>query len=120
MPAGFDLADRWDWREDAPWEHPIGVTPAKDQEDCGSCWAFAAVGQLEAHARIADSSLLDLSEQQCVSCNTRDASCSGGWHHDAYEVFLAPGAVAEASLPLRGVERPVSTTTALRWLASPA
>lgn len=69
------------------WRDFDGVTPAKNQGACGSCWAFAAVGQLEAHARIYDQRILDLSEQAVVSCNVRGGGCAGGWLYAAYEVL---------------------------------
>jgi C1A family cysteine protease len=87
------LDDVFDWRA------LNGTTPAKNQGGCGSCWAFAAVGQLEAHMRIYDERLEDLSEQQSIECNTYGADCDGGWAHAAYEVFLNPGAVHETCMP---------------------
>lgn len=55
------------------------VTPAKNQGQCGSCWAFASVGALEAHMLKAyQAGPEDLSEQQQVSCNTSMWGCDGG------------------------------------------
>ena len=55
------------------------VTSAKDQGDCGSCWAFASVGAFESHLLKAYGVTPgDLSEQQQVSCNTGMLGCSGG------------------------------------------
>ncbi len=55
------------------------VTPAKDQGDCGSCWAFASVGAMESHlAQFHAAPILDLSEQQLVSCDTDQNGCDGG------------------------------------------
>jgi len=58
------------------------VSPVKDQYNCGSCWAFAAVGALESTDAIAKGSpgsLLDLSEQILVSCCTGNYGCDGGY-----------------------------------------
>jgi C1A family cysteine protease len=87
LPASFD------------WRALDGVTPITNQGGCGSCWAFAAVAQLEAFARIYDSRLLDLSEQAVIDCNPHGADCGGGWVQSAYFVFNDYGAVAEACVP---------------------
>lgn len=51
---------------ETPWLRPAAaqVSPIKDQGDCGSCWAFSAVGALESSALIAIGKTYDLSEQQ--------------------------------------------------------
>ncbi|WP_329382617.1 C1 family peptidase [Streptomyces sp. NBC_01351] len=42
-PAAVDWRRRWGW----PW-----ITKVKDQNPCGSCWAFGAAGLVESMARI--------------------------------------------------------------------
>ncbi len=91
--APIDLPTSFDWRNYG------GVTAVKNQGGCGSCWAFAATGQLESHARIYDERILDLSEQAVMSCNTYGAGCNGGWMFAAYEVFMDYGAVSELCMP---------------------
>eukprot|EP00927_Polykrikos_kofoidii_P055039 TRINITY_DN49355_c0_g1_i1.p1 TRINITY_DN49355_c0_g1~~TRINITY_DN49355_c0_g1_i1.p1 ORF type:complete len:367 (+),score=47.08 TRINITY_DN49355_c0_g1_i1:115-1101(+) len=56
LPAAFD------------WTTRGAVTPVKDQKDCGSCWAFSAVGALEGAMQIATKKLTPFSEQQFVDC----------------------------------------------------
>jgi C1A family cysteine protease len=91
--AALQLPSAFDWR-------PLnGTTPAKSQGGCGSCWAFAATGQLEAHIRIYDGRIDDLSEQQVIDCNDEGAGCQGGWLFAAYDVFRDSGAVYESCIP---------------------
>ncbi|PNX48153.1 MAG: hypothetical protein BV457_04315 [Thermoplasmata archaeon M9B1D] len=64
------------------------MTPAKDQQNCGSCWAFGALGGLEAAINIAKGDPdfdRDLSEQYILSCLPAAGSCSGGWMSEAIE-----------------------------------
>ena len=61
-----DLPPTFDWRDHlgSDW-----TTPVKDQQNCGSCWAFSAVGVSET-AYIANNSPdldIDLSEQYLVT-----------------------------------------------------
>lgn len=73
-----DLPRSFDWRDNnGDW-----TTPVKDQgEECGSCWAYAAVGLLESHLKIIQHNpnlTPDLSEQYLISCDEDDDGCDGG------------------------------------------
>ncbi len=64
------------------------TTPAKDQASCGSCWAFSALGAMEAAIDISSwnpNTNIDLSEQYILSCLGGAGSCSGGWMSDAID-----------------------------------
>ncbi|MDM8537373.1 leucine-rich repeat domain-containing protein [Desulfobacterales bacterium HSG17] len=90
-PADYnqDVADLYDmikdfdsFKDQLPpafdWRNQGIVTPAKDQGECGSCWAFASVGVLESKILMKEGTLYDLSEQQQVSCNNDMGGCVGG------------------------------------------
>ena len=72
------------------------TTSAKDQQNCGSCWAFGALGGLEAAINIAKGDPnfdRDLSEQYILSCLSAAGSCNGGWMSEAiaYIQSTSPG-----------------------------
>ena len=90
------LPPNFDWRDEG------GTTPARNQGDCGSCWAFAAVGEMEAKVKIYYGESLNLSEQQIVSCNPYGAGCNGGWAGAAYYVFMHHGGILENCMPYEG------------------
>jgi len=62
---------------DIDWRTKGVVTKVKNQGGCGSCWAFAAVEQMESAVAIATGSLLTLSEQNVVSCTKNPKHCGG-------------------------------------------
>ena len=68
-----NLADSMDWRTKG------AVNPVKDQGQCGSCWAFSATASIEGHHFIQTGTLLSLSEQEVVDCDTSSYGCNGGW-----------------------------------------
>ena len=69
-------ASSFDWRDNlGDW-----MTPIRNQGACGSCWAFATLGSVEAKYNIQNSDLTldeNLSEQDLISCSYA-GSCSGG------------------------------------------
>ena len=77
-----DLPSQFSWKSyGGDW-----TTPARDQENCGSCWAFGALGALEAAINIKRGYPTfdrDLSEQYILSCLGSAGSCSGGWMSEA-------------------------------------
>jgi len=77
------LPDSWDWREHG------ALTPIKNQGYCGSCWAFASVGNVESIWYLSGNDLPILSEQQVVSCDTTDLGCSGGLMQTAFEYVMS-------------------------------
>ena len=66
IPEGAVIPDSIDWIKLG------GVTPVKDQGECGSCWAFSTTGALFAKTK----KLVSLSEQEFVDC-TRGESLRG-------------------------------------------
>lgn len=63
------------------------VTPVKDQGNCGSCWAFAAVASLESSIALNHNKLVDLSEQDVLSCS-EPGDCRGGWYGIVFERLM--------------------------------
>jgi putative hemolysin/C1A family cysteine protease len=87
LPASFDWRDH----NGQNW-----MTAVHDQAACGSCWAFSAVGTVEAVYNIATNFPdldLDLSEEFLNSdCPAPDpGSCCGGWHDRALGIIRDDG-----------------------------
>lgn len=72
------------------WKAAGKVTPVVNQEQCGSCWAFALAGALEASNLIRNGYPIKASEQHLLSCS-RAGSCAGGWYFDALRRLASTG-----------------------------
>jgi C1A family cysteine protease len=71
-------------------------TPVKDQNPCGSCWAFAAIALLENLANQGQLlSNVDFSEQQMVSCVPNTNCINGGHPWWAFEYVKNNGLLIE-------------------------
>lgn len=84
------------------WERKGAVTPVKNQEECGSCWAFSATGSLEGLYYLNHSHLLSFSEQQIVDCDTQCEGCNGGWTSLALNYTAQYGSELEKIYPYKG------------------
>jgi C1A family cysteine protease len=87
---------------DWSWLTQGAVTPIKNQEQCGSCWAFATVATTEGLYEINGNKLTSFSEQQIVDCDTTCDGCGGGWPYLAMAYVAANGLETEAEYPYAG------------------
>nr|XP_056709755.1 cathepsin W [Euleptes europaea] len=70
------------------WRKLGAITAVKKQKNCGSCWAFAAVSNIEALWNIHFHSPRNLSVQEVVDCTRCGHGCEGGYVWDAFQVVL--------------------------------
>ena len=91
--------------ESVDWREKGAVTPVKNQQKCGSCWAFSAVGALESLYYIKNGKLLSFSEQQIVGCDTQNAGCNGGLPETAFEYTAQAGLQSEEDYPYTATDR---------------
>ncbi|XP_050505771.1 cathepsin L-like proteinase [Diabrotica virgifera virgifera] len=87
-----------DWREKG------AVLPVRHQSkprDCGSCWAFSAVGALEGQVAIHKKQKIPLSPQNLVDCtrNYGNRGCRGGWPVRSFQYIQKEGISSEADYP---------------------
>jgi len=80
-----------------------GVTPVKNQGQCGSCYSFSASGALETAEwmRNKKTRLPDVSEQNIVDCTVQapynNHGCSGGWMWNAFKYIQDVGGIMPQS-----------------------
>jgi len=85
VPGAIELPNKVDWRT----KHV--VSPVKNQGQCGSCWAFSAVEEVESAWAFQGNALKLLSVQQVVSCDKVDLGCDGGDTPTAYDYIKKAG-----------------------------
>ncbi|TNV81116.1 hypothetical protein FGO68_gene12384 [Halteria grandinella] len=96
LPA-FDARDQW----------PNCIHSVRDQETCGSCWAFSSTGHLEDRLCIATGGSFTindrLSPQNMVSCDFGNAGCNGGFITASINYLIKEGVVSEDCMAYRNV-----------------
>jgi C1A family cysteine protease len=88
----------------ANWETAGAVTGVKNQEQCGSCWAFSTTGSLEGLYFLNKSLLVSFSEQQLVDCDKTCQNCEGCFPYLAMVYTAKEGIEPEALYPYKGVK----------------
>jgi len=82
------------------WVDQGMTTPVKDQQQCGSCWAFSTTENFESMWKIGGHELPVLGPQQLVDCDPQSQGCGGGWTYWAFEYLMtAGGQESEADYP---------------------
>jgi cathepsin B len=103
LPENFLVHDKW----------PQCVHKIRDQQNCGSCWAFAASEVLSDRLCIASGNKIDqvLSPQDLVSCEADNFGCDGGWPNLSWAYMQKTGIVSDTCFPYvsgGGVTKPCS------------
>jgi len=104
QPLDGPLPDDFDWNI----QNPGALTYVKDQGQCGSCWAFSVVENIESQYFLAgkfpNNQIVDLSPQQIVDCDVNgtwgDQGCDGGYTQGALDYVHRNGGIeTEADYP---------------------
>ncbi|CAK92971.1 unnamed protein product (macronuclear) [Paramecium tetraurelia] len=90
------------------WRSSVRV---KNQGSCGSCWAFSAVGAVEAFFKIKKGADHNLSEQQLVDCDKASNGCDGGYPDKAIKYIAANGSQTQAAYQYTGVKGTCKSAT---------
>jgi len=91
LPEEFDSRKQW----------PECVFEVRQQEHCGSCWAFSGSSTLQDRFCIASQGKIKvvLSPQDMVSCDSGDMGCQGGLLDRAWSFLEKTGVVADTCFP---------------------
>lgn len=91
LPDAFDAREKW----------PPCIHGVRDQQLCGSCWAFASAGFLSDRFCIQSEGDINvvLAPQDLVACNFENFGCSGGMLVNTIDYLMKEGIVSESCMP---------------------
>lgn len=89
LPENFDCYKNW----------PLCASPARNQGNCGSCWAFAATSVLSDRFCVKTHRKELLSPQYVIECDKADMCCDGGMLHTSFKFLTEVGTVPDHCLP---------------------
>lgn len=116
LPTIDSLPSKFDWRKNnGNW-----TTPIKNEFLpiwCGTCWDYAAVGQVESWWKIHNNkpdTIIDLSEQFILSCSDA-GSCDGGSGEMVLEFIREVGVPSESCFPYQASDQIPCSNACSNW-----
>ena len=100
--TALQLPEAFDWRDR---DGVNFVSPIRNQEQCGSCYAFGSMAMMESRLRILTNNTLQvvLSTQDVVSCSEYSQGCEGGFPYLIAGKYAQDfGVVEESCFPYTG------------------
>lgn len=96
LPRDFDSRKQW----------PDCISEVRNQQKCGSCWAFSASSTLSDRFCIATKGKLRpiLSPQDFISCDSSNFGCEGGQMDRAWGYLEKNGIVEESCFPYQSAD----------------
>jgi len=93
----INVPDSFDWRQ----QMGECVGAIRNQEQCGSCWAFGAAESLSDRFCIASkgATKVILSPEDLVSCDNTNYGCQGGYLPAAWQYIQQNGIVEDSCFP---------------------
>jgi len=91
VPRSFDARQQW----------PNCIGRIRNQEQCGSCWAFSGAEVLGDRFCIATNGSVnvEMSPEYIVACDTTDYGCNGGYLSNEWQFLASTGTTSDKCVP---------------------